>query len=85
MARCRGGHNVASTPVRGNYSGARSSDLRCPTAGNNYNPIPDKDDSPELIAARALEIGYLKAWVADFHAERAAAKAFLAREERAFG
>lgn len=51
--------------------------------GNNYNPVPDKDDTPALIAARALETSYLKTWIADFHAERAAAKAFLAREERA--
>ena len=53
--------------------------------GNNYNPVPDKDDSPYLIAARELELAYLRQWVADFHAERASAKAFLARNERAFG
>ena len=58
--------------------GAHHSDI-----GNNYNPIPDKDDTPALIAARALETSILKTWIAEFHAERAAAKAFLAREERA--
>ena len=49
----------------------------------SYNPVPDADDTPELIAARAFEIATLKSWVAAFHAERAAAKAFLARDERA--
>ena len=58
--------------------GAHHSDI-----GNNYNPIPDKDDSAPLIAARLLEINYLQTWIAAFHEERAAAKAFIAREERA--
>ena len=58
--------------------GAHHSDL-----GNNYNPVPDADDTPELIAAREFEIATLKGWVAAFHAERAAAKAYLARDERA--
>ena len=58
--------------------GAHHSDI-----GNNYNPIPDKDDSAPLIAARLLETNYLKSWIATFHEERAAAKAFLARDERA--
>ena len=47
------------------------------------NPVPDKDDSAPLIAARQLETSYLKSWIAAFHEERAAAKAFLAREARA--
>ena len=45
--------------------------------------MPDKDDSAPLIAARQLETSYLKSWIAAFHEERAAAKAFLAREARA--
>ena len=49
------------------------------------NPVPGDFDSPALIAAREVEIDYLKRWVQDFHAERAAAKAFIAREERAGG
>lgn len=58
--------------------GAHHSDI-----GNNYNPIPDKDDSAPLIAARLLEISYLQTWIAAFHEERDAAKAFIARDERA--
>ena len=50
---------------------------------NNYNPVPGSFDSPDLIAARLLEINYLKTWIAAFNEEREAAKAFIAREERA--
>jgi hypothetical protein len=57
-------------PIEG---GAHHSDL-----GNNYNPVPTKDDTPALVAARQLEISILNEWVAAFHAERSAAKAFLA-------
>ena len=59
-------------------AGAHHSDI-----GNNFNPLPIPQDTPEVIAARELEIAYLNQWVREFHAERAAAKAFLARDERA--
>ena len=58
--------------------GAHHSDI-----GNNFNPVPDADDTPALMAARELEIAYLRQWIAEFHAERAASTAFLARNERA--
>lgn len=58
--------------------GAHHSDL-----GNNWNPQPAADDTKELIAARELEIDILNRWVRDFHEERAAAKAFLDRNEGA--
>ncbi len=53
--------------------GAHHSDI-----GNNWNPVPTSDDEPALIAAREFEMATLRTWVAEFRAERAAAKAFLA-------
>ena len=60
--------------------GAHHSDI-----GNNFNPVPGDFDTPALVAARAFETSTLKSWIAAFHEERAAAKAFLARGERAQG
>jgi len=39
--------------------------------------VPTPDDEPALIAAREFEAATLAQWVAEFHAERRAAKARL--------
>lgn len=54
--------------------GAHHSDI-----GNNWNPEPTPDDEPALVAARAEETAILNRWIAEFHAERRAAKARLAQ------
>jgi lysosomal Pro-X carboxypeptidase len=55
--------------------GAHHSDL-----GGPMNPVPNAlTDTPSLVAARQFEIDTLHSWVAAFHEERRAAKAFMRR------
>jgi len=67
----------ATLPVVVIDQGAHHSDL-----GGPMNPVPNPaSDTPSLVAARQFEVDTLNEWVAAFHAERRAAKAFVARRE----